>query len=156
MHARQQGDQGELSAMEWLGAQGRPIYIPVGHAPDCDLVTEVEGQLVGVQVKTTTFMRAGRFEVALSTNGGNRSWTGLVKRFSGSRCDWLFVLAGDGRRWFIPAHAVGGSRKLVLGGPKYASFEIERGRRLQATVADRSLDSQRPWRGSRAVKGDGL
>jgi hypothetical protein len=31
---REQGDLGELSAMEWLASQGAHIYLPLGHSPD--------------------------------------------------------------------------------------------------------------------------
>jgi hypothetical protein len=61
-----------------------------------------------------------RWEVMLCTRGGNRSCNGPVKRFSTTRCDSLFVLVADGRRWFMPAAAVGGGSLIVLGGPKYA------------------------------------
>jgi hypothetical protein len=50
-----------------------------------------------------------------------------VKRFGPARCAWLFVLVGDGRRWFIPAPNIAGTTPVVLGGPKYAEFEVERG-----------------------------
>jgi hypothetical protein len=83
-----------------------------------------------VQVKTTTRWRNHRREVMLCTRGGNRIWNGLVKRFSTTRCDSLFVLVADGRRWFTPAAAVGGGSLIVLGGPKHAEYEVERGRPL--------------------------
>ncbi len=51
-----------------------------------------------------------------------------MKRFDASRCDYLFALLADGRRWFIPSGAVGATTSIVLGGPKYAEFEVERGR----------------------------
>jgi hypothetical protein len=35
--------------------------------------------------------------------GRNQSWTGVVKRLDPARFDYLFVLVGDGRRWFIPS-----------------------------------------------------
>jgi len=73
--------------------------------------------------------------VTLATRGGNQSWSGLVKRFSSDRCDWLFVLVGDGRRWFIPASAVEGGSSLLLGGPKYAAYEVESGRPLTTAIA---------------------
>jgi hypothetical protein len=57
----------------------------------------------------------------------NQSWNGLTKRLDASRCDYLFVLVGDGRRWFVPAQAFGGGRGIRLGGPKYAEYEVERG-----------------------------
>jgi hypothetical protein len=127
---RRQGDLGELSAMEWLGSQGYGVYYPIGHSPDCDLVIDDGQTLQRVQVKTSTQWRHRRWEVTLCTRGGNQSWNGLVKRFSSSRCDTLFVAVADGRRWFIPAHAVGGGNKIIVGGPKYAEHEVEPGRPL--------------------------
>jgi hypothetical protein len=135
MNPRRQGDLGEFSAIEWLGSRGYPVWFPLGHSPDCDLVTEIDGRLGKVQVKTSTVVRNRRFEVTLCTRGGNRSWSGIVKHFSTERCDWLFVLAGDGRRWFIPADAVEGGAKIVLGGPKYAAYEVEPGRPLSEAIA---------------------
>ena len=135
MHPRRQGDLAEYSAIEWLGSRGYPVWFPVGHSPDCDLITEIDGRLGKVQVKTSTAFRNGRFEVTLCTRGGNRSWSGIVKHFSSERCDWLSVLAGDGRRWFIPAEAVEGGAAIALGGPKYAAYEVERGRPLSEAIA---------------------
>jgi hypothetical protein len=135
MNPRRQGDLGEYSAVEWLGSRGYPVWIPFGHSPDYDLVAEIDGRLLRVQVKTSTLQVKGRFQVALRTNGGNQSWTGVVKRFSPERCDWLFVLVGDGRRWFIPATAVDGATGITLGGPKYAAYEVESGRPLITSMA---------------------
>jgi Holliday junction resolvase-like predicted endonuclease len=127
---RRQGDLGELSAMEWLGSQGYAVFYPIGHSPDCDLIADDGCKLQRVQVKTTTQWRNRRWEVTLCTRGGNRSWNGLVKYFSSSRCDSLFVLVADGRRWFVPAKAIAAGAKIVLGGPKYAEYEVEPGRPL--------------------------
>jgi hypothetical protein len=128
---RRQGDLGELSAAEWLGSQGYRLWLPFGHSPHCDLIAEDADEcLLRVQVKTSTACHNGRWEVRVCTMGGNRSWNGLVKRFNAARCDWLFVLVGDGRRWFIPARSVEGGTKLHLGGKKYAEFEVGRGRPL--------------------------
>jgi hypothetical protein len=100
---------------------------PVGHSPDWDLVVEWHESLYRVQVKTTTYQRNGRWIAAICTRGGNQSWNGLVKRFSAGRCDLLFVHASDGRRWCLPAESVEGGNAIVLGGPKYAQWEVERG-----------------------------
>lgn len=136
MNPRRQGDLGEFSAMEWLGSRGYPVYFPIGHSPDCDLVTEIDGELLRVQVKTSrVLIKNGRYEVTLCTRGGNQSWNGLVKRFSSDRCDWLFVLIADGRRWFIPATAVDGGSGIVVGGPKYAAYEVDPGRPLAPALA---------------------
>jgi Holliday junction resolvase-like predicted endonuclease len=127
---RRQGDIGEFSAMDWLDSKGYGINLPIGHSPDYDLIADDGEALLRVQVKTTTRYTNRRWEVMICTRGGNRSWNGTVKWFSSSRCDWLFVLVADGRRWFIPAKAVDARSGLLLGGPKYADFEVEPGRPL--------------------------
>jgi hypothetical protein len=152
-HPRRQGDLGELSAMEWLVSAGAALYLPLGHSPDVDIVADFDGELVRVQVKTCGFFVKGRWEVALATRGGNRSWNGLVKRFSSERADYLFVHVADGRRWFIPASKVGGGSGILLGGPKYAAYEVEPGRSFAAASNVAPLHSITARRGSRAVKG---
>ena len=152
MHPREQGDFGELSALEWLVGAGAHVYIPWGHSPDCDLVADVDGRLVRVQVKTCGLFIKGRWQVALATRGGNRSWSGVVKHFSPLRADFLFAHVADGRRWFIPAERITGGTQMLLGGPKYAEFEVDPGR----PFPHQTLSSGGPRWGSRAVKGDGL
>jgi Holliday junction resolvase-like predicted endonuclease len=124
-HPRAQGDIGEAAAVEWLVRAGYRAWLPFGHSPDVDLIAEQGDVLLRVQVKTSTFQRNGRFEVHLVTNGGNQSWSRVSKFFSAARCDYLFVLTADERKWFIPAAAVGGRRQILLGGPKYAEFEVD-------------------------------
>jgi PD-(D/E)XK endonuclease len=128
MNPREQGDFGEWSAAHWLAWQGAAVYIPFGHSPDVDLVADLDGRLARVQVKTSTCRsKRERWAVTLCTRGGNQSWNGLVKRLDASRCDYLFVHVGDGRRWFIPTAALECHSGLTLGGPKYAEFEVEPG-----------------------------
>ena len=156
MDTQTQGDLGEASAIEWLASCGYPVWVPVGRSPDCDLITRIDGRLLGVQVKTCRRLFNGRFQVMVCTKGGNQSWNGVVKRFSAARCDWLFVLVADGRRWFIPATEVGGGSAIALGGPKYAPYEVERGRPFEASSGVASVHSVPARRGSRAVKGAAL
>jgi hypothetical protein len=125
---RQQGDLGELSAMEWLASQGAYVAVPIGSSPDWDVIAELDGRLLRVQVKTCGCWRNSRWEVSICTRGGNQSWSGLSKYFDASRCDYLFVLVADGRRWFIPSRALEARAGLRLGGPKYAEFEVDPGR----------------------------
>ncbi len=122
---RRQGDIGEMCAAEWLTRRGYGVWIPLCHSPDVDLLAQDESGFLRVQVKTSTVLRNGRFEVSLATKGGNRSWTGRVKELDPARFDYLFVLVADGRKWFVPAGAVGGRSVLLLGGPKYAEFEVD-------------------------------
>ena len=137
--------------MLWFGAQGAGVFMPVFHSPDFDLIADFGKGLLRVQVKTSTCFRRGRWEISLSTRGGNRSWSGLVKYLDPSRYDYLFVLVGDGRRWLIPAANVGATSGMRLGGPKYSDYEIEPGEPLRPVAP--TLDSATPWRDSRAVKG---
>lgn len=121
---RRQGDIGEAAAIAWLTRAGFGVWIPLGHSPDADLIAQRDERLLRVQVKTSTALRNGRYEVSLATKGGNRSWSGLVKTIDPSRYEYLFVLVGDGRQWFIPAAQIAAKTMVLLGGPKYAAFEV--------------------------------
>ncbi|MDP1847257.1 MAG: group I intron-associated PD-(D/E)XK endonuclease [Solirubrobacteraceae bacterium] len=133
----EQGDIGERAAAVWLLEQPHiSVFVPFGHSPDTDLIAIIDNQIVRVQVKTSTLqLNNGRYQVSLATRGGNRSWSGLVERFSASRCEYLFVLVADGRQWFIPSAEVEGGTGIVVGGPKYAAFEVERGRPFEVVRA---------------------
>jgi hypothetical protein len=124
---RGQGDQGERSAISWFLGRDVPVFMPVGHSRDVDLIPLIDFQVVRIQVKTSTVFRKGRWEVTVCTRGGNQSWSGMVKYLDPTTYDRLFVLVGDGRRWFIPASEVEGTCGIRLGGPKYERFEIESG-----------------------------
>lgn len=139
MGPRDQGTLGELSAIDWLGHHGYTVYVPVGHAPDVDVVavSEADGAALKVQVKTSVVrlgVRRFRWEVKICTRGGNQSWNGIVKRFPPDRCDMLFAHVGDGRRWFIPASVIPGGTSVCLGGPTYARWEVDQGEPLPAYV----------------------
>jgi hypothetical protein len=115
--------------MEWLAEQGARVSLPLGHSPDYDLVADLDGELLRVQVKTSRRLTpTGNYQVMLETKGGNQSWNGVARRFEAGRYDRLFVLVGDGRRWFIPASSIEARTAICLGGSKYAQFEISRGR----------------------------
>jgi hypothetical protein len=78
----------------------------------------------------------------------------VIKRLDAARCDSVFVHVGEGRRWYIPASALGGGSGIALGGPKYAEFEIEPGEELMPRFP--TLHSGTSWRGTRVVKGTAL
>jgi hypothetical protein len=121
---KQQGDLGEADAIATLARLGGEVSVPLFSSPDYDLVVDFGDGLLRVQVKTSTLRKGDRYVVHTATNGGNRSWSGRVKLFSHSRCDLLFVLVADGRRWLIPATAVDGRTSLRVGGPKYSEYEL--------------------------------
>jgi hypothetical protein len=154
-----QGDLGEFSAMEWLASKGALVWIPLGHSPDIDLMAEVDGRALRVQVKTSTVKNETpkghkRWLVAIATSGGNRSWSGRAKKFDPAKVDYLFALVGDGRRWMIPVGSIEAQGYIALGGPKYSEFEVERGQPIQHLVYAEDLHSSRiagPARGSAGV-----
>ena len=123
-----------MSAAYWLVQQGASIYLPWGHSPHYDLVAELDGELIRVEVKTCTRRTRNRWGVQVCTYGGNQSWNGVVKLFDANRCDRVFVHVGDGRRWFIPATALEGTWAIALGGPKYSEFEVARGDPIPASL----------------------
>jgi hypothetical protein len=144
MNRQEQGDKGELSAMSWYVGEGHDVYVPLGHSPDADFIADDGERLIRVQVKTSGYLDKGRWCVAVCTRGGNQSWNRVVKRFSATRCDELFAVTVDGRRWRIPAGAVGASTGVRLGGPKYAQFEVDAGPPLVASPASQSLSYPAP------------
>ncbi len=117
-----------MSAIDWLDSQGYTVYVPLQHSPDVDLIATRGSEVIRVEVKTTTRRRGDRWDVMICTRGGNQSWNGLAKHFDPARCEYLFVLAGDGRRWFIPTTAITTRSGIAVGCPKYAEYEVERGR----------------------------
>ncbi len=150
INRRQQGDLGEASAIEWLTRVGATVSVPFGHSPDYDLIAHVQGELLRVQVKTSTFRRRTpkgheRWEVSLATNGGNQSWSRAVRTFDPSRFDLLFGLTGGGRRWLIPADTIEAAHAISPGGRKHSEFEIDSASPIDSVVhveAEAFLESQ--------------
>ena len=137
---RKQGDIGEGFAIAWLTQAGFDIWVPLGTNPNVDLIAERDGELHRVQVKTGTAWEKNRWAVRVCTSGGNQSWNRIIKHFSPTRCDYLFVLTGGWRCWFIPARAVEATTSVHLGGPKYAEFEVT----LAAQTSETILTRQEP------------
>jgi hypothetical protein len=125
--------------MVWLASKGGLVWIPLGHSPDVDLMAELDGRLLRIQVKTSTYLATTprghrRWHVCITTSGGNQSWSGATKTFDPRLVDYLFILVGDGRRWLIPADAVEASRAVALGGVKYSEFEVEPGTAIDSLI----------------------
>jgi PD-(D/E)XK endonuclease len=150
---------GERAALRWLMGQGAHVSIPFGHSPHYDLVADLSGELLRVQVKTSVCRHKQRWAVTVCTRGGNQSWQGLVKRLDPTRLDYLFVLVADGRQWFIPAPRIEGATAIHVGGPKYSEFEVDRGDPIpdSLTPPDASTIVPLDTRGDvRVAKGGGL
>jgi hypothetical protein len=155
MSPRKQGDLGELSAIDWLGAQGYALYLPLGHSPDVDLIALDGERTLKVQVKTSTVYRGERWEVTLCTRGGNRSWNGLVKYFSAA----LRPPFRARRRWTPLVHPLGGGVSRLGIAPGWPEVCGLRDRtRTPPALGSGPLTAilHTLRRGSRAVKGVAL
>lgn len=130
--------------MQWLAWQGASVALPVGNNRHWDVIAELGDRVLRVQVKTSRCFRLGRWQISVATRGGNQSWNGVAKLLDPSRFDYLFVHVGDGRRWFIPAGCLSGGRGLVLGGPKYAEFEVDPGDPIPGCAAGLSASTIAP------------
>ena len=127
--------------MYWLASRGASVALPVGNNRHWDLVAELDGRVLRVQVKTSRCFRVGRWQISVATRGGNQSWNGLTKFLDPTRFDYLFVQVADGRRWFIPAEHIEAVSGLRLGGPKYAKFEVQRGDPIPGCSGEESLST---------------
>jgi PD-(D/E)XK nuclease superfamily protein len=145
-HPRRQGDLGEAAAIQWLTSIGAVVSFPLFHSPNYDLIADLGGRLVRVQVKTSSCKHgiADHFAVQLATSGGNQSWSGVVKKFDYARFDFLFVLVEDGRRWFIPSSEVQATHSITLGGDRYSEFQVDQAVALDGLPKGSSkMDSHR-------------
>ena len=73
--------------MYWLASQGAHVAVPIGNSRHWDLLAELDGEVLRIQVKTCACFYKGRWDVTLCTRGGNQSWNGLVKRLDPARYD---------------------------------------------------------------------
>jgi hypothetical protein len=107
-HPRRQGDLGEAAAIQSLTSIGAVVSFPLFHSPDYDLVADLGGGLLRIQVKTSGCRHNSidHFAVQLATSGGNQSWNRVVKEFDPARFDFLYVLVQGGRQWFIPSSEI--------------------------------------------------
>jgi Holliday junction resolvase-like predicted endonuclease len=145
MLRRKQGDIGEASAIAWLAQQGALIFTPLFRSPDYDLIAEIDGDLVRIEVKTSISRTpVGNWAVAVCTRGGNQSWNKITKRFDPNRCEFVFIHVGDGRRWFVPAASIEGETSMVVGGRKYSEFEVEPGPPLPVETEPRGASRIAP------------
>jgi hypothetical protein len=142
-HPRRQGDLGEAAAIQWLTSIGAVVSFPLFHSPDYDLVADLSQRLIRVQVKTSRYVveSTGHYAVQLATSGGNQSWNGLVKELDPSRFDFLFVLVGSGRCWFIPSAEIEARRSIHVGGAKYSEFEVTANRGMASESGNPGLES---------------
>lgn len=90
-------------AIAKLTELGYNISIPITDSQGYDLIADLKGTLLKVQVKTTSYKdkKSEYYMVALRTKTYNKT-----KSFVDSDCDLLFVLTEEGKMYLIPRDEV--------------------------------------------------
>ena len=126
-NTKKQGDVGVGMAIGWCVSMGWTVSVPLTDSQEYDLVAEINGILQKIQVKTTRYKtKYGFYNINISVKGGNRTSIGTIKHFDNSKVDFLFVIVGDGRMYFIPSKEVLATGCLTIG-RKYDKCEVKFG-----------------------------
>jgi len=121
---QKRGDVGMSMAIAYFTRHGYTVSIPLTDSQDYDLIADLGGALVRVQVKTTTYKRPnGVSEVSLKTMTGTTKKR-IHKTFDQVSCDYLFVVTTEDRMFMIPKDEVAGKTTLAIEN-KYAAYEVE-------------------------------
>lgn len=88
MNSKQLASKGIAKAIYEYTKEGYSVFTPINDVSRFDLVIEKEGTLKKVEVKTCNTKKD---TIQLRTLGGNRSWSGEVKRISTKDCDEVFM-----------------------------------------------------------------
>lgn len=111
INSNRRGNIGMGYAIAKLTELGYNISIPITDSQDYDLIADLEGVLLKVQVKTTSYKdkKSEYYMVALRTRTYNK-----LKSFTGSDCDLLFVLTESGQMYLIPKNEIKVRNGLTL------------------------------------------
>ena len=111
INSNRRGNIGMGYAIAKLTELGYNISIPVTDSQDYDLIADLEGVLLKVQVKTTSYKdkKSEYYMVALRTKTYNK-----LKSFTDSDCDLLFVLTESGQMYLIPKNEIKVRNGLTL------------------------------------------
>ncbi len=122
-NTKKQGDMGLGTAIFHFTKLGQTVSIPLTDSQDYDLITDFNGLLKKIQIKTCNFKRK-YYEVNLSVKGGNRTSKGSIKKFNNSNCDYLFIVINQIKKYLIPTKGLKAQCNLVLG-PKYQKYLVK-------------------------------
>ncbi len=122
-NTKKQGDAGLGIAIGWFSEQGLTVSVPLTDSQDYDLLVDSLDGLDRVQVKTTSYIRKGKYEVSLSVKGGNKTRQ-KTKRLDPTKVDSVYVITADGDKYWIPVTCLGGYGSIVLG-DSYTPFRVD-------------------------------
>jgi hypothetical protein len=101
-NTKKQGDVGLGAAIHFFTNRGDTVSLPLTDSQDYDLVIEMDEALKRVQVKSSSYMRNGSYQVQLSTKGGNRSGAGKITLLNKKRVELIYVITASGQQYLIP------------------------------------------------------
>lgn len=118
-----QGNIGLGRAIDYFTAKGIPVSIPLNDTQKYDLVIDMDGVLKKVQVKTSNCLSENNtYEVQLRNCGGS-SGKSVVRKFDNTKCDFLFILTGNGDMYFIPSEKITAQSAIKVG-KKYIEYKV--------------------------------
>jgi hypothetical protein len=89
MNTKKQSAIGISKAIDYYTNSGYSVFIPVTDTERYDLLVDTGKEILKVEVKTSN-QKNGQF--TLRTLGGNRSWSGRIKKLSSTDCDRVFLV----------------------------------------------------------------
>lgn len=122
-NSKKQGNIGIGCAISYYCRLGYTVLLPLYLSQDYDLVIDKEGDLLKIQVKTTSVARpSGSFEVELRNKGGT-SGTTYGSTATGTS-DLLFILCADGSMYEVPKYVYSELKSSITLGTKYLQFKV--------------------------------
>lgn len=114
LNTKKQGDIGLGVAIGWFVSKGYTVSLPLTDSQDYDLVVDIQDKLCRVQIKTTSYIRNGNYNVSISVKGGNRSSSGKIKPFNNTKVEYIFILTSEGTKYLIPAEDITSTNSITL------------------------------------------
>lgn len=122
---KKQGDMGVGAAIAYFAMQGHTVLFPLSDSEDYDLVVDISGDLLKIQVRTTqNKSKYGIFEANLKVCGGNTKRNYVHKTGNMLSYDLLFVLTSDGDQYLLPKEEIKDLKSKVCLGEKYQHLKI--------------------------------
>ena len=104
-NSRYKGNVGLAMAIAYFTKEEYLVSLPLVDIDDYDLIVDMGKKgLKKVQAKTTEYItRHGIYQILLKTCGGNQSFN-TVKRFDGTKVDFIFAVTEEGTMYLIPTN----------------------------------------------------
>lgn len=122
---KRQGNVGVARAIYEYSKRGYTVLLPASDSDKYDIVVDVDGLLLKVQVKTSRCKVGEKYQINLATKGGNTKHNTIRGRASNDY-DLLFCLTEDGACWSIPVEALGtAAQSIVVSSIKYDRYKLQ-------------------------------